>query len=71
MTKIKLDKDNRMLRIGFGKKNGEWFFRIDLWKVGFRFKRCIHHWVRINQYAIVTHDIYECGKCKKLKYTKL
>lgn len=36
--KILLDEDNRMLRIGFGKNNKEWFFRIDLWCVGYRFK---------------------------------
>lgn len=38
ITKIPLDKDNRMLRIGFGKNKGSWFFRIDLWVVGYRFK---------------------------------
>ena len=38
-TKIELDKDNRMIRIGFGKHDGEWFFRIDLWSVGYRFKK--------------------------------
>jgi hypothetical protein len=38
IDKIILDKDNRMLRIGFGKHNGNWFFRIDLWWVGFRLK---------------------------------
>lgn len=38
ITKIILDKDNRMLRIGFGKNNSLWFFRIDLWFVGFRIK---------------------------------
>jgi hypothetical protein len=37
-TTIRLDKDNRMLRIGIGKHSGEWFFRIDLWWVGYRFK---------------------------------
>ncbi len=41
MTKdvIQLDKDNRMLRLGFGKNNGLWFIRIDLWCVGYRFKK--------------------------------
>lgn len=39
ITKIILDKDNRMLRIGFGKNCGIWFFRIDLWYVGYRYKR--------------------------------
>ena len=37
--KILLDKDNRMLRIGFGKYKGTWFFRIDLWSKGYRFKK--------------------------------
>jgi len=39
ITKIPLDSNNRMLRIGFGKHNGEWFFRVDLWWVGYRFKK--------------------------------
>jgi hypothetical protein len=38
MNKISLDKDNRMLRIGFGKHDGKWFMRVDLWWKGFRFK---------------------------------
>jgi hypothetical protein len=37
--KIPLDKDNRMLRIGFGKNKGQYFFRIDLWFIGFRIKK--------------------------------
>ena len=36
LTKIVMDKPNRMIRGGFGKNNGRWFFRIDLWKYGFR-----------------------------------
>lgn len=36
ITKIHLDKDNRMLRFGFGKNNGNWFVRIDLWCIAFR-----------------------------------
>jgi hypothetical protein len=36
ISKIKLDKDNRMLRVGFGKNEGRWFARVDLWFVGFR-----------------------------------
>lgn len=36
LTKINLDKDNRMLRAGFGKNNGNWFLRIDLWFIGIR-----------------------------------
>ena len=39
MTKIPLDKANRMLRIGFGKHEGKWFFRVDLWWIGYRFKK--------------------------------
>lgn len=39
ITRIPLDKDNRMLRIGFGKNNASWFFRIDLWIIGFRIKK--------------------------------
>jgi hypothetical protein len=39
ITKIPLNKDNRMLRIGFGKHDGNWFFRIDFWWVGFRFTK--------------------------------
>lgn len=35
---IYLNPQNRMLRIGFGKHEGQWFFRIDLWFGGFRFK---------------------------------
>jgi hypothetical protein len=38
IEKIKLDKLNRMLRIGFGKHDGAWFIRIDLWFVGYRIK---------------------------------
>lgn len=36
MVILKLDEDNRMLRIGFGKNAGDWFFRVDLWVVGIR-----------------------------------
>lgn len=39
ITTIPLDKDNRMLRIGFGKNKGNWFGRIDLWFVGIRITR--------------------------------
>ena len=28
-----------MIRIGFGKHDGNWFFRVDLWFVGYRFKK--------------------------------
>ena len=36
LTKIDLDKANRMLRIGVGKNDNNWFARVDLWCVGFR-----------------------------------
>lgn len=35
---IHLNKNNRMLRIGFGKHEGKWFIRVDLWFIGFRLK---------------------------------
>ena len=36
VIKIPLDEKNRMLRIGFGKHDGKWFARIDLWYNGWR-----------------------------------
>ena len=39
IDKIKLDQNNRMIRIGFGKHDGKWFFRIDLWYKGYRLKK--------------------------------
>ena len=39
IDKINLDENNRMLRIGFGKNSGRWFFRIDLWYIGYRLTR--------------------------------
>lgn len=39
ITKIPLNFDNRMLRFGFGKHEGSWFIRIDLWWMGFRIKK--------------------------------
>lgn len=36
LQKIKLDSDNRMLRFGFGKNQGRWFARLDLWFFGVR-----------------------------------
>ena len=36
LTKINLDVSNRMLRVGIGKHDGKWFFRVDLWFVGWR-----------------------------------
>ncbi len=38
IEKIPLNKENRMLRIGFGKHENVWFIRIDLWTKGFRIK---------------------------------
>lgn len=35
--RIPLDPGMRMLRIGFGQQFGRWFFRVDLWWVGWRF----------------------------------
>ena len=41
LNKITLDKENRMLRFGFGKHAGTWFIRIDLWWIGIRlYKIC-------------------------------
>ena len=39
LTTITLDPQNRMLRAGFGKHDGFWFARVDLWSVGFRITR--------------------------------
>lgn len=39
LTRIPLDTNNRMLRIGFGKHDGRWFFRVDLWYFGVRITR--------------------------------
>jgi hypothetical protein len=36
LTRIPLDANNRMLRIGFGKHNGRWFARVDVWFFGIR-----------------------------------
>jgi hypothetical protein len=36
LTKISLDKANRMVRLGIGKHDGHWFARIDLWFFGIR-----------------------------------
>jgi hypothetical protein len=36
---IPLDTKNRMLRVGFGKRDGRWFVRVDLWARGFRLTR--------------------------------
>lgn len=39
LTKINLDQHNRMLRVGFGKNQDQWFARVDLWWVGFRISK--------------------------------
>lgn len=39
ISKIQLDKPNRMIRFGLGLNNGRWFARLDLWAVGFRLTR--------------------------------
>jgi hypothetical protein len=39
IDKIKLNHNNRMIRIGLGKHDGNWFFRIDFWFIGYRFKK--------------------------------
>lgn len=36
ITKISLDEQNRILRAGFGKNEGKWFARIDVWFFGLR-----------------------------------
>ena len=36
ITKIELDEKNRMVRFGFGKHDGNWFVRLDLWFIGIR-----------------------------------
>lgn len=36
LTKIPMDSKNRMIRLGGGLHDGNLFFRIDLWFVGFR-----------------------------------
>jgi len=38
ITRVPLDKDNRMLRAGLGKHEGLWFARVDLWFFGVRLK---------------------------------
>lgn len=39
MELIPLDSNHRMIRVGFGKNKGIWFFRLDLWFFGVRFKK--------------------------------
>jgi len=36
VTRLKLNKENRMIRFGFGKHNNQWFVRLDLWWFGIR-----------------------------------
>lgn len=35
-TVIKMEPNNRMVRVGFGQHEGNWFFRIDVWYYGLR-----------------------------------
>lgn len=39
ITKLPLEKGNRMLRAGFGQHDGKWFVRVDLWWFGIRLTR--------------------------------
>ncbi len=39
ITKIPLDETNRLLRVCIGRHDYRWFFRIDLWSVGYRITR--------------------------------
>lgn len=39
LDRINLDENNRMVRFGFGKNEGRWFVRIDLWSSGWRLTR--------------------------------
>lgn len=36
VKRIDMESGNRMLRIGFGKNNQRWFFRVDFWFFGIR-----------------------------------
>ena len=52
LHKINLNRNNRMLRIGFGYHEGNPFFRIDLWWIGIRItKSKIKHFIL--QYLII------------------
>lgn len=42
-TKVLMGKGHRMVRIGFGQNDGRWFFRIDLWWVGWRWTKDSSH----------------------------
>lgn len=39
LTLIHLEPNNRMIRAGFGRHNGTWFVRVDLWTFAIRFAR--------------------------------
>lgn len=41
-TKIVLDDNVRVVRLGVGKYENKWFVRIDLWSVGYRFTKNTH-----------------------------
>lgn len=36
VAKIEMAKGDRMIRLGFGQHYGAWFFRVDLWWIGWR-----------------------------------
>lgn len=36
IEKVVMLRGNRMVRLGFGQNSGRWFFRVDLWWIGFR-----------------------------------
>ena len=37
VAKVSMPPGDRMLRIGLGQNKGRWFFRVDLWFLGYRF----------------------------------
>lgn len=39
LTKLDNIKGCEMIRIGFGRHDGHWFARIDLWSIGYRITR--------------------------------
>lgn len=41
VTKIPLDVNNRMVRLGGGLNDGKWFVRVDLWWVGYRLTKAV------------------------------
>lgn len=39
VDRIDLEPGGEMIRAGFGRNKFRWFFRVDLWKVAYRFTR--------------------------------